>query len=130
MLVGHASCGARRAGARKAAGKTVARGAREARSRGQHFSPPPSALLRGARRVPRGVHEHGHLPMGAAPRIASMNFAIAYTLIYYPIKVMDGGCYPCREGSSFSDFDPEDGPEAPLHGPKRLPELHMFHLLW
>ena len=49
------------------------------------FRAPPRR--RATRRVPRGVHEHGRLPMGAAPRIASINFAIAYTLIYYPIKV-------------------------------------------
>ena len=61
-------------------------------ARYKHFFPrlPCSPAARAARRVPRGVHEHGRLPMGAAARIASINFAIAYTLIYYPIKVMAG----------------------------------------
>ena len=42
----------------------------------------PAAVCGPARRVawrvPRGVYEHGRLPMDAAPRIASMNFAIAF----------------------------------------------------
>ena len=49
---------------------------------------PPTVFRARPRRVPRAAPEHGRLPMDAAARIASMNFAIAYTLIYYPIKVM------------------------------------------
>ena len=39
---------------------------------------PCSPAACGARRVPRSVYEHGRLPMGAAARIASINFAIAF----------------------------------------------------
>ena len=86
--------GTRRGGPWKAAGGKKLPAARAKRTvAGNAFPPaafraPPAA--RGAQHVPRGVYEHGRLPMDAAPRIASMNFAIAYTLIYYPIKVMAG----------------------------------------
>ena len=64
--------------------------ARFARAAGNFFPHrlPCAPAARGARRVPRGVYEHGRLPMDVAPRIASINFAIAYTLISYPIRVM------------------------------------------
>ena len=63
--------------------RRAARAAREhGRRRGKKL---PAAPARGARlaaraprRAPRGVHEHGRFPMGAAARIASMNFAIAF----------------------------------------------------
>ena len=51
------------------------------------FSPRAVFLAR-PRRVPRAAPEHGRFPMEAAARIASINFAIAFTLINYPIKVM------------------------------------------
>ena len=48
----------------------------------------PAAVFRGApQRAPRAAPGHGRLPMDATPRIASINFPIASTLIYYPIKV-------------------------------------------
>ena len=77
----HTPRSARRAprGTTEGGGEKVARGAREARSRGQLF--PPVAFRGPPRRAPRAVPEHGRLPMDVAPRISSINFAIALTLL-------------------------------------------------
>ena len=64
--------------------------ARASRAVAGNFVPPRAVFRARPRRVPRTAPEHGRFPMEAAARIASMNFAIAYTLIDFPIKVMAG----------------------------------------
>ena len=72
---GHAPRGTTEGGG----GKKLPATARFARAAGNFF--PPAAFRGPPWRVPRAAPEHGRLPMDAAPRIASINFAIAFALL-------------------------------------------------